>query len=236
MTERAHATPLVSVVVPARNEAAALPQCLDALRQQTYPHYELVVVDNASADATADVAKAYGCRVVREETVGVGAARQRGFSVVQGEIVASTDADSTVPHEWLARIVSRFVEAPHLVGVYGPVMFGSGEGLLPAICQPMMTYFLRVNHLLGKPHFCGPNFAVRREAFWKAGGFTATGVPYSVSEDVQLSLKLRHLGDVAFDPELRVYTSPRRLRQGMPGYLLRHAGNYVRVVWLGRCC
>ncbi len=234
MTQQVHGTPLVSVVVPARNEADALPQCLEALGQQTYPNYEIVVVDNASADATAEVAKAYGCRVVHEETVGVGRARQRGFSVAQGEIVASTDADSTVPCEWLERIVRRFTEASHLVGVYGEVLFSPGQGVFPAISGPVFTCFLRVNQLLGKPHFCGPNFAVRREAFWSAGGFMVNGAPYDVSEDVQLSLKLRHLGRVAFDPSLRVYTSSRRLEQGMLGYLLRHAGNYVRVVWCGQ--
>lgn len=236
MTKRSPATPLVTVVVPARNEADVLPECLEALRRQTYPHYEIVVVDNASSDATADVAQAYGCRVVREERVGVGAARQCGFAAAHGEIVASTDADTTVPPGWLTRIVGRFVEAPHVVGVYGTLLFGPGQGLFPAICGPLMRFFLRVNQGLRKPHFCGPNFAVRQEAFWKAGGFMANSVPYSVSEDVQLSLKLRRLGHVVFDPELRVHTSPRRLRHGTPAYLWWHARNYVRVVWLGRCC
>ncbi|MFO8033553.1 MAG: glycosyltransferase family A protein [Candidatus Bipolaricaulota bacterium] len=230
------ASPLVSVVVPARNEANLLPSCLDALREQSYARYEVVVVDNGSADDTGLVAERYGCCLVREQSPGVATARQRGFVSARGDIIASTDADSTVPPDWLERIVRRFEENPARVGVYGTLLFPEEGPLLLKVAGPMLALFLWANHRLARPHFCGPNFAVRRDAFFKCGGFMANGKAYGSSEDVQLSLKLRHLGVVLFDPGIRVHTSPRRLKQGGVGYVWRNVCNYSRVVWLGRCC
>src|SRR5262245_63625644 len=84
-----------SIVVPCLNEAAYLPATLRSLQNQTYPGpYEIIVVDNNCTDATADIADAFGVRVVTEPTAGVCWARQRGTAASRGDIVISTDADT----------------------------------------------------------------------------------------------------------------------------------------------
>ena len=75
----------VSVVIQAYNEEKNLPACLRALRRQTFPaeRFEVIVVDNASADATAAVACRWKARVVTEPRKGVSRARQAGFQVAR---------------------------------------------------------------------------------------------------------------------------------------------------------
>ena len=83
-------TPFISVVIPAYDEEKYLPRSLASLDSQTYPRprFEVIVVDNASTDRTAEIARAHGARVVREERKGVGRARQSGAEAAQGEIIA----------------------------------------------------------------------------------------------------------------------------------------------------
>jgi glycosyltransferase involved in cell wall biosynthesis len=226
--------PKITVVIPVLNEENLLPDSLRSLRAQTFKDYELVVVDNGSADNTAQVAHRYGCRVVNEKRKGVCFARQRGFEEAQGEIIVSTDADTVVPPDWLELIVRSFEKNPKQVAVYGNILFREREGLGQWLAEAFFSTFLRLNHLLGRPHFCGSNFAIRREVFHRAGGFKNGDRFYTDSEDVQLSLKLKGKGYIHFDKGLAVYTSSRRFRKGGLRYIWRHTKNYCSVVWLRR--
>jgi len=226
--------PKVTVVIPVLNEENLLPDTLQSLRAQTFKDYELVVVDNGSADNTAQIAQHYGCCVVNEERKGVCFARQRGFEEARGEIIASTDADTVVPANWLELIVRSFENKPDQVAIYGDVLFRERKGLGQWFAEAFFSYFLRLNHLLGRPHFCGSNFAVRREVFHSTGGFKNGDRFYAISEDVQLSLKLKTKGYVHFHNGLAVHTSSRRFRRGGLRYICRHTKNYFSVVWLGK--
>ena len=226
--------PKITVVIPVLNEENLLPGTLQSLRAQTFENYELVVVDNGSADSTAQIARHYGCRVVNEERKGVCFARQRGFEQAQGEIIASTDADTVVPPDWLELIVRSFENKPDQVAIYGDVLFRERKGLGQWFAEAFFSYFLRLNHLLGRPHFCGSNFAVRREVFHSTGGFKNGDRFYAISEDVQLSLKLKRMGYVHFHKGLAVHTSSRRFRRGGLHYIWKHTKNYFSVVWLGK--
>lgn len=87
-------SPSASIVVPARNEEKLLAQCLKSLLEQDYVgDYEIIVVDNASTDRTAEIASGFGVKVVYEANVGTGPARQCGLLEARGEIIAFTDAD-----------------------------------------------------------------------------------------------------------------------------------------------
>ena len=116
--------PRFSVVIPAYNEAAFLGTCLQSLSNQDFDGaYEVIVVDNNSKDETSEIARAHGVKVVREENPGVCWARQRGTQLAEGEIVVSTDADTTFDPGWLSRIDRAFRQDPSLVAVAGPCRF-----------------------------------------------------------------------------------------------------------------
>ncbi len=93
-------TPTISVVIPAYNAAATLSRALDSVLAQTWPAHEIVVVDDGSADATAEVvraaqARAGGGRIryLRQDNAGPSAARNRGVGEASGNWVAFLDAD-----------------------------------------------------------------------------------------------------------------------------------------------
>ncbi|MFQ6117871.1 MAG: glycosyltransferase family 2 protein [Candidatus Bipolaricaulia bacterium] len=224
----------VSVVIPALNEGEEIELCLESLRKQRFREFEVIVVDNGSTDDTEEIAQRYGCRVVHEARQGVSFARQRGFEEARGEIVASTDADTVVPPEWLELIVRSFDENPDQVGIYGKILLRERRGRGQWLAEFLFALFLRLNYLLGRPHFCGPNFAVRRAAFERVGGFRGKDGFYTVSEDLQLSLKLRQEGYILFHPRLVTYTSSRKLDHESLRYMWEHTKNYWAATWLGR--
>ena len=224
---------LVSVVIPARNEQTILPRCLAALREQSTRDFELLVVDSASADNTQQVARSFGARVIRVEEPGVGRARQAGFEAARGEIILSTDADAVPSADWIERLIAPFHD-PDVIGTFGTIRFTRG-GTRARISHALFSAFQGVNLHLGWPLFCGPNFAVRKNAFRAVGGFsTSTGYP-NEGEDTRLGLKLNKIGKIVFLRDLPMAVSPRSLDQGRGiSYVVRNAGVYFTVCWIGK--
>ena len=100
---------LVSVIIPVYNDAVRLERCLQALAQQSYPNYEVIVVDNGSTDADVEqVCKPFSrVRFAREEKAGSYAARNKGLSLAKGEVIAFTDSDCIPAADWLGAGVAR---------------------------------------------------------------------------------------------------------------------------------
>jgi peptidoglycan/xylan/chitin deacetylase (PgdA/CDA1 family) len=91
---------LISVIVPCYNQAHFLTEAIESILSQTYPHYEIVVVDDGSTDNTAEVAGRYpGVRCVRQDNRGLAAARNTGLSKSNGDYLVFLDADDRLlPH------------------------------------------------------------------------------------------------------------------------------------------
>lgn len=113
-------TPRISVVVATYNGASTLRGCLDSLKQQRYPDYEIVVVDDGSTDDTASILAQYdGLVVVSQENRGLSAARNAGIQAARGDIVAFTDSDCVADPDWLYHIALALTRS-RLAGVGGP--------------------------------------------------------------------------------------------------------------------
>lgn len=208
--------PTISVVIPAYNEERTLPACLGSLSKQdcSFP-YEIIVVDNASTDHTADIARQFGVRLISEPQKGVGLARRAGFAAAQANIIASTDADCMVPVDWLARIQQVFMERPSLIAIGGYALYYDAPLYLRSITQ--FTNRLNLFRLVGKVARQQPlstqNLAVRKEAYQQVGGFDPTITSPLGLDDVDLALRLSAIGPVAVVPDLIVGSSARRYRQ-----------------------
>lgn len=205
-------TPRVSVVVPALNEAAFLPRCLHALALQDYTGgYEVIVVDNNSTDATSEVAVAHGARVVREQRPGVCAARQRGTEVARGEIVVSTDADTTVGPRWLTRIADTFDRDPQCVCVAGPCQYRGGPWWGLAYIKVLFGLVCGIFRVTGHVFYVtATNLAFRKSA-WSGYDLNLT----QGGDEVDLLRRLRKQGHVVFLLDNPSLTSPRRLNNGL---------------------
>src|SRR5262245_56607884 len=101
--------PLISVVLPCLNEADGVGKCvrkaLQALREMGGPG-EVIVVDNGSTDASAELAASAGARVVHERRRGYGAAYLRGFREARGKYFVMGDADATYDFLDIARFIT----------------------------------------------------------------------------------------------------------------------------------
>lgn len=97
---------LVSVIIPTYNRADFVVEALRSAQAQTYPHKQIIVVDDGSRDDTARrVAEAGGAEYLHQENRGQGAARNLGLSRARGEYVASLDSDDLWDTDFLARSV-----------------------------------------------------------------------------------------------------------------------------------
>jgi len=115
----------ISLIIPAYNEEKYIDACLEnAIKNSNGKVFEIIVVDNASTDKTAEMAGKYkSVRIVKENNKGVTRARQRGFIESSGNILAFIDADTKMPPGWIEQIISEFKKNNSLVCLSGPYFF-----------------------------------------------------------------------------------------------------------------
>jgi glycosyltransferase involved in cell wall biosynthesis len=141
--------PLVSVIMPTYNRATILPPAIATLLAQTYPNWELVVVDDGSEDDTAEVLEAVTdprVRSLRVEHAGVGAARNAGLAAAEGSLVAYLDDDNAMHPGWLKSVVWAFEQRPEIEVIYGAIViddFNRGLDGEPALPIAALTPFDR---------------------------------------------------------------------------------------------
>jgi glycosyltransferase involved in cell wall biosynthesis len=217
----------VSVIVCAYNEAAFLPACLHSLLAQTRLPDEILVIDNASTDETGALAKRTPhVRVVDEPRKGLVVAREAGRRAAGGEILVYLDADCRAPHDWLRRVEQRFARDPNLVAISAPYRFYDwdwwGRALIRAydltlapLTQVLVKRILQIGTV-----FYGGNFAVRRDALARIGGFD-TSIEFH-GEDTNLGRRLLAAGKVSLAYDCYVHTSARR-------YLAMGTGAVIRL-------
>lgn len=112
---------MISIVIRTRNEGAWLRRCLEAVRQQDYPDFEVIVVDNDSSDGTVEEMESLGHRLLKisEEEFSHGRSINRGIHLARGELVAVLSGHCIpLNDKWLFRLALNF-KNPRVAGVYG---------------------------------------------------------------------------------------------------------------------
>jgi len=232
----------LSFVIPAYNEAANIERCVAAidaeLRRRPLPA-EIVVVDNASTDATADIASRLpGVQVVREPRKGITFARQAGLERSSGELVANIDADTRLPAGWLDRVLAEFDRDPALLCVSGPHVYDEAAWSVRVSTRlfyivAFATYLAHRFLLRSGSMVQGGNFVCRRDALERIGGYDTSIQFYG--EDTDIAQRLHALGRVKFTLGLPIFASHRRLNgEGLVRTGIRYAVNYLWVAVLGR--
>jgi glycosyltransferase involved in cell wall biosynthesis len=163
LSPRAQA-PRVSIIIPAYNEEANLKACLDAIAAQTVKPFEVIVVDNNSADATATIARSYPfVRLVFEPRKGLAYARNAGFNAARGEVIGRIDADSRLASDWVAR-VERLFQDESIDAVSGSLGFHDApyHHLFERIDLFFRSYMARNLERHGQQFLYGGNMAIKR--------------------------------------------------------------------------
>jgi glycosyltransferase involved in cell wall biosynthesis len=228
----------VSVVVATSDRARLLGSTLEALAAQRVPPgfaWEIVVVDNASRDGTADLVRwfakgaAVPVRAAFEPRRGVSHARNLGIAEARGAILAFTDDDVIPAENWVAEI-SAAMDRWKAQGVGGRILprwetpppeWLAGSKRLRESLALMESEESRLLSLPRRlPTVWGPNMAFRREVFEKAGGFDPgrgiVGTKLYRGEEVNLIDRALDLGfRIAYEPALVVFhrIGPDRMRR-----------------------
>jgi glycosyltransferase involved in cell wall biosynthesis len=226
--------PTISLIIPAYNEEAYLPACLDAVMANVAGGlHEIIVVDNNSTDGTRDVVARYpAVRTVFEGNKGITRARQAGFRAATGDIIAYVDADTRPPAGWVDQIRAQFAARPGLACLSGPYSFYDLSGLRNALSAAWFVAARPMYRLTGYM-LVGGNFAIRRDVLDKMGGFDATIEFYG--EDVDIAKRARAHGKVLFSPRFVMPTSGRRMQQqGFVRIAAIYFMNYLSVVLRGK--
>jgi glycosyltransferase involved in cell wall biosynthesis len=213
--------PELSVIVPVLDEEKFLEATLSSiLDQNTNKEYELIVSDNGSTDRSLDIAKKYADRVVQCEERGIGPARHFGASNASqsSKFFIFIDADTHIPGYYLSFIYEMFRANPDIVAFSTGFEFSEGSDQIKLAESVANNYFLMRDRIRSAT-LPGFNTAVRRDAYFKCGGYTNV-----LLEDVDFSRRITKLGTVKFFRHIKVMNSSRRLEvMGLLGTLYYYA-------------
>lgn len=118
--------PLVSVIVPTRNEAHRLPKLLYSIKNQCYQNIEIIVADYMSTDGTPQIGKSFGAKVLDVDRPGVGYATYLATNECKGEIIIRTDADTIFPRDIVHLVVKTLQSKGKLLANVGHVYYDGG--------------------------------------------------------------------------------------------------------------
>lgn len=197
----------LSVIVPAYNAAATLPQTLAALTRSQPCPYEIIVVDDGSTDSTAALAQAYGVQVVRlAENGGAAAAKNAGARATSGDVLFFTDSDIVVGTDVVARLAADFadVDCDGIVGLLDKTI--PARDFASQFKNLWMNFtYARLAPLPRIGLFYTSAAAMRRDAFFKAGEFDENYRGASLAEDTEFGQRAWERGvRIRLDAELRV--------------------------------
>ncbi len=193
----------LSVIVPTYN-CPHLDRCLAALRQSTYPQFEIIVVDDASDRALgADLS---GIRVLRLETrSGPAAARNSGARVATGTVLVFVDSDVMVRPATLERLARPFNQKEDIDAVFGSYDDAPAEKNFFSQYKNLFHHFTHQHSNSQSASFWAGCGAVRREAFERVGGFDQIRYRRPMIEDVELGSRLHANGyRIRLDKQLQV--------------------------------
>lgn len=196
---------MVSTIIPTLNEEDYLERCLISLRKQKgSENSEIIVVDGGSSDATVEIAERYADKVVVSLEKSPSIQRNLGARMAAGSVLAFIDADTVASKSWLKGIIETF-QNQDIACVTGPLfpLEKIKRPYLYSLTNALQKILVRVNY----PLFWGASCAFRTEAFWKIAGFDEKLL---TSEDHDISLRIRKIGEVAFDDRIRAFTSHRK--------------------------
>jgi len=227
------ASPQISVIVPAKNEAKLLPKCLASLTQQhTKVSYEIILVDTNSEDGTPEIARSFGARIINEPRQGKVYAFRSGAEAARGNILCFAEADCILPKNWIETISSYLDRHPEVVAVSGTYTFHSSTPFLNLLAPVIHKMAQWIYYLLyASVSLRGSNFAIRRNIYQAVGGFPDN---YFELYDVELGLRVARLGPIHHVPSMEIKTSDRRFRGRILRFISEFIPSFVRNILLQR--
>ena len=207
----------ISLIIPVINEENKIEQCLEAVFNQSFQPFEVILVDGHSKDSTVKRAKRYPIVVLFEDYHSRAGACQMGLENAHGEFVAFTDADCLPQKDWLKNLIKEFDEG--VVGVGGGIKNIGETFWEKSINFTTRTFLGSANSVQGrlfndKRHvksISGCNSIYRKADLVKVGGFN---IALSTAEDTELNGKMLKIGKLLYTPDaIILHNHQRSLKQ-----------------------
>jgi len=163
--------PLVSIVVPSYNHASYLRQAIESVLNQSYSHFELIVIDDGSTDNSLQILEEFEGRVTWQSQANMGQARtlNKGWEQAKGEVLSYLSADDRLLPDAIGTAVAYLQDLSDIVMVYGDYnLIDSHSKILRRVHAPAFSYFDMVVRTVCAP---GPGVFFRRAAHRAAGGW-----------------------------------------------------------------
>ncbi len=193
----------VSVVIPAHNEELYLPKTLEALAQQTYRHFETIVVANGCTDKTQGVAKGKCHKLLSMPQRGLSRARNIGAMRANGDLIVFLDADTLLNKEALGTIAREFSRAEAIGTLRGVPDTNK--------MKYRLIYFLKNTIHRTHLHYGSSGVIICwRDQFKAVGGFDEE---LHLRENSDLMQKLKRFGKYKYFSECTATTSMRRFEK-----------------------
>ena len=160
----------VSIIVPTFNRAHIVEECIDSIRSQIYPYWQLIVVDDGSTDSTEQVVRRYAdadqrVHYLRQDNAGAGAARNRGAALASGSWITFLDSDDRALPNWLNTLMESATRQ-------GAVIVSCGAYKLSKDKRTLMVPTPE-NDVTGgyTLHLLAGTFMLRKSLFDQVGGY-----------------------------------------------------------------
>jgi cellulose synthase/poly-beta-1,6-N-acetylglucosamine synthase-like glycosyltransferase len=220
--------PFVSIIIPVRNEAAHIQECLKSVIAQHYPtnQYEIIVIDDYSTDETYELAREIQSDNLRVLNLAkyFGSASEKipnkkkaltiGVKNAKGDVIITTDGDCVMGENWLSAMVDSY-QQQNFKFITGPVMLKPAKGLLGLFQQIDVINMLGITGgtiANGYSTMCnGANLLYEKKAFLDVDGYKGnTDIPTGDDIFLMQKIEMRFPGSIGFvkNIEACVYSKP----------------------------
>lgn len=210
---------LISIIIPAYNEEKVIENCITSLKSQTYSPTETIIVDDGSTDKTAQIAQSLRVKVIHQNHLGPGPARNYGASIARGKILVFVDADMTFDKNFIKDLTQPILKGKTL-GTFSKNELNSNQSNIWSMLWNL-NKGLPPGRLISQDYpSTAPVFrAILKSEFDKVDGFDTTG---EYADDWSLSIKLKQKSTVA-NGAIYYHTNPDTL-----------AEVWRQTVWIGK--
>ena len=196
---------MISIIIPAWNEEKYLPKLLQCIKNQSYKDYEIIVADASSTDRTRQIAKKYGCRIVKGGMPGIG--RNSGAKAAKGDILLFLDADVQIGKSFLTDALSEFNKKK--LGVAGCLVYPIGNNIADKIFFSIFNLWTLATQSF-YPNASGGGIFCRKLVHDRANGFDEKIV---LSEDMDYVRRCGKHGKFRILKSTRAYVAMRRFEK-----------------------
>ena len=208
-------SPRVTAIITTFNRRQFLPAAIKSVLAQTFPHFELLILDNGSTDDTAAIVRGFQdprIRYIHHQPMTIGAQRNLGVAEAQSEFIAFLDDDDEWMPGKLAAQISGFMHRPNIALVYGGFFRIDAAGQIFAAHTPTLAGDVLMDLLWQRDAFTGSasNPMLLLSAVKALGGYDPA---LTTGEDWELYLRLAEEHSVAFVSDqvvrIRSHRGPR---------------------------